>query len=169
MYCILSLGVGTVRAKLDLKNAYRIVPIHPHDQHILAITWEGETYVHRASPVGLRSAPKIFSAVAGMLAWSLHVSIRNCTITIKNNMLVIYKIQCNAINTYAVSIGDTRPLCTPPCRGQSRLDLAWWKHFLQSRTGSSFPPLPKPCPYSDASGNYRCGTVTNKLGLFQAQ
>lgn len=69
---ILRLGRGTHLVKLDLKSAYRNVPIHPHDQHLLALTWEGETYVDRALPFGLRSAPKIFSAVADMIAWALH-------------------------------------------------------------------------------------------------
>lgn len=69
---ILQLGGGAELVKLDLKNAYRIVPIHPQDQHLLAISWEGKTYVDRALPFGLRSAPKIFSAVADMIAWALH-------------------------------------------------------------------------------------------------
>ena len=62
------LGVGTQLVKLDLKSAYRIVPIHPQDHHILAIEWEGATYVDQALSFGLRSAPKIFSAVADMIA-----------------------------------------------------------------------------------------------------
>lgn len=70
--CILELGVGTELVKIDLKNAYRIIPVHPQDHHLLAVEWEGRTYVDRALPFGLRSAPKIFSAVADMIAWSLH-------------------------------------------------------------------------------------------------
>ena len=66
------LGRGTQLVKLDLKNAYRMVPIHPEDQHLLGITWEGETFIDRALPFGLRTAPKIFSAVADMIAWALH-------------------------------------------------------------------------------------------------
>ena len=69
---ILQLGQGTMLVKLDLKNAYRIIPVHPWDQHLLGISWQGRTYVDRALPFGLRSAPKIFSAVADMVAWALH-------------------------------------------------------------------------------------------------
>lgn len=46
--------------------------MHPHDNHLLGITWEGKTYVDRALPFGLRSSPKIFSAVADMIAWAFH-------------------------------------------------------------------------------------------------
>ena len=58
--------------KLDLSNAYRIVPVHPDDQPLLATNWNGDTFLDRALPFGLRSAPKIFNAVADMITWVLH-------------------------------------------------------------------------------------------------
>ena len=69
---ILRLGQGTELVKLDLKDAYRMVPVHPQDHPLLGISWEGSTYVDRSLPFGLRSAPKIFTAVADMLAWAVH-------------------------------------------------------------------------------------------------
>ena len=72
VHLITELGMRTELVKLDLKNAYRIVPVHPDDHHLLGIQWEGKTYVDRALPFGLRSAPKIFSAVADMVSWVLH-------------------------------------------------------------------------------------------------
>ena len=68
---IMQLGPGTQLVKMDLSNAYRIVPVHPDDQPLLGITWQGMTYVDQALPFGLRSAPKIFTAVADFLAWVL--------------------------------------------------------------------------------------------------
>ncbi len=49
---IMQLGVRTQLVKLDLQKVYRIVPTHPQDHHLLAIEWEGKTYVDRALPVG---------------------------------------------------------------------------------------------------------------------
>ena len=69
---ILRLGQCTMLVKLDLKDAYRIVPVHPHDHPLLGVTWEGSTYADRSLPFGLRSAPKIFTTVADMLAWAIH-------------------------------------------------------------------------------------------------
>jgi hypothetical protein len=69
---ILQLGLGTELVKLDLKSAYRIVPIHPEDHHLMAVSWRGRTYVDHALPFGLRSAPKIFSAVADTISWALN-------------------------------------------------------------------------------------------------
>ena len=53
-----SLGRGTLLAKLDLKEAYRAVPVHTSDQRLLAVSWMGTTYLDKALPFGLRSAPK---------------------------------------------------------------------------------------------------------------
>lgn len=68
---IKQLGRGTQLVKMDLRDAYRIIPVHPDDQHLLAIEWQGMTFVDKALPFGLRSAPKVFSAVADAMAWIL--------------------------------------------------------------------------------------------------
>ena len=61
------LGPGCQLVKLDLKDAYCVIPVHPDDQHLLAVSWNEEVYMDRSLPFGLRSAPKIFTAVADML------------------------------------------------------------------------------------------------------
>ena len=71
---IQQLGVGTLLAKIDLKHAYRIVPVHPDDHPLLGLCWEDKVYIDTALPFGLRSAPKIFSALADALAWILEAN-----------------------------------------------------------------------------------------------
>ena len=65
------LGTGCLLAKLDLKQAYRVVPVHPSDWHLLGMQWQGQVYLDTALPFGLRSAPKIFSALADGLLWAM--------------------------------------------------------------------------------------------------
>ena len=65
------LGRGTVLAKIDLLHAYRIIPVHSDDHPLLGIKWEQDTFIDTALPFGLRSAPKIFSAFADALAWTM--------------------------------------------------------------------------------------------------
>ena len=65
------LGKG---CQLDLQEAYRAVPIHPSDQLLLAVKWDDIVYMDRALPFGLRSAPKLFSALTDGLMWLLHSS-----------------------------------------------------------------------------------------------
>ena len=64
-------GVGALMYKLDLSNAYRRVPVHSEDHHLLGIKWQGVVYCDTALPFGLRSAPKLFTAVADGLAWAM--------------------------------------------------------------------------------------------------
>ena len=70
VHIIRHLGKGTQLVKLDLKDAYRIVPVHP-DYHLLGIKWRGNTYVDHALPFGLSSAPKILNAIADFIAFVL--------------------------------------------------------------------------------------------------
>ena len=56
-------------AKLDIKAAYRNVPVHPGDRHLLGMQWQGRTFIDTCLPFGLCSAPKIFNATADALEW----------------------------------------------------------------------------------------------------
>ncbi len=66
---ILQLGQGAVMAKMDIKQAYRNIPVHPDDRYLLGMYWEGHAYVDKTFPFGLRSAPLIFTVVADALQW----------------------------------------------------------------------------------------------------
>ena len=63
----LALGRGALLAKIDIKSAYRLLPVHPADRVLLGCKWQGKIYVDGKLPFGLRSAPKIFNAVADAL------------------------------------------------------------------------------------------------------
>ena len=65
-------GPHTQMAKLDLQSAYRMVPVHPEDHRLLIMQWNDHIYIDTCLPFGLRSAPKIFSAVADGIAWAMH-------------------------------------------------------------------------------------------------
>ena len=67
----LNLGNGALLAKIDIKAAYRLVPVHPTDRKWLGVKWEDHIYVDGMLPFGLRSAPKLFSAVADALEWCI--------------------------------------------------------------------------------------------------
>ena len=66
---ILAQGQGALLAKVDIKMAYRNIPVHPDDRWLLGMTWDGSLYIDTALPFGLRSAPKIFTAVADAAEW----------------------------------------------------------------------------------------------------
>ncbi len=64
-------GRGALLAKVDIEAAYRLIPVHPQDRILQAVQWRGNTFVDPMLPFGLRSAPKIFNAVADALQWHL--------------------------------------------------------------------------------------------------
>ena len=67
--CIMGLGGRALMAKFDIASAYRIIPVHPEDRLLLGMTWRGDLLVDGALPFGLRSAPKLFTALADALLW----------------------------------------------------------------------------------------------------
>jgi hypothetical protein len=68
---LMDLGPGALMAKFDVKAAYRNIPIHPEDRHLLGMKWRDGYYVDLVLPFGLRSAPFIFNSVADAVDWIL--------------------------------------------------------------------------------------------------
>ena len=66
---VFTLGRGTKMTKMDIKSAYRLVPVHPSDGPLLGMRWRNRLFIDKTQPFGLRSAPKIFNAVADALKW----------------------------------------------------------------------------------------------------
>ena len=63
------LGKGSLLAEVDIESAYRLIPVHPQDRILQAVRWRDRLYVDPMFPFGLRSALKIFNAVADSLNW----------------------------------------------------------------------------------------------------
>ena len=66
---IIAQGGGTLQAKLDLKSAYRMVPVHPEDRQLLGMKWKDKTWLDTTLLFRLRSAPKLFNFLANCLQW----------------------------------------------------------------------------------------------------
>jgi len=67
---ILKTGQGTLLAKVDIKSAFRLLPVHPADRHLLGMKWRENIYIDTCLPFGLRSAPRLFNVLADLLLWS---------------------------------------------------------------------------------------------------
>ena len=68
---IATLARGALLAKIDIESAYHVVPVHQEDRHLQAVEWNGALYIDPMLPFGLRSAPKLFNALADGLEWYL--------------------------------------------------------------------------------------------------
>ena len=63
------LGKNALLAKLDIKQAYQMVPVHPQHWSLLGMEWDEYVYIDKTLPFGLRSAPIVFMAVADGQQW----------------------------------------------------------------------------------------------------
>ena len=56
-------------AKVDLKHAFRLCPVHPEDWHLLGYFWKNRFFFDMRLPFGSRSSPYIFNTFADALLW----------------------------------------------------------------------------------------------------
>ena len=65
------LGPGTLLSKIDLKDAFRLIPVNPSDLNLLGIHWRGKFYIDTCLPFGLRSASYLFNRLSQAIRWIL--------------------------------------------------------------------------------------------------
>ena len=65
------MGRGCFLSKVDIKHAFRLLPVRPEDWPLLVYFWEGKFYVDLKLPFGSRSSPSIFTDFADLLCWIL--------------------------------------------------------------------------------------------------
>ena len=61
-------------SKIDLKNAFRLIPVRPEDWNLLGICWRNRFFVDTCLPFGLRSAPHLFNQLSIAIHWVLQHS-----------------------------------------------------------------------------------------------
>ena len=66
-----SIGPGCLIAKADVKDAFRIIPIHPDDYRLLGFTWRDKFYYDRCLPMGCSTSCQTFELFATSLQWIL--------------------------------------------------------------------------------------------------
>ena len=92
-----ALGPEACMAKVDIRDAYRLVPIHPADHPFLGVSWHDRVFVDCQLPFGLASAPAIFSAVAEALEWVLRQRGVRCMLHYLDDFLLLgspYSDEC---------------------------------------------------------------------------
>ena len=69
IYMLCCLGRGAFMAKTDIEKAFRIIPLHPDDQHIFCMHWRDRFYIDRVMQMGCSSSCQIFQAFATAIQW----------------------------------------------------------------------------------------------------
>ena len=66
---IKTLGRGGWLSKVDIESAFRIIPLHPSQWHLLEISWNGKFYFDKRLTIGGRSSPFEFDKLPTALEW----------------------------------------------------------------------------------------------------
>ena len=77
-------GKGAFLSKLDIQSAFRIIPVHPSQWHLLGMKWEGKFYFDKVLSMGGTSSPFIFDSVSAAIEW---ICINNYLIEVLMHML----------------------------------------------------------------------------------
>ena len=68
---------GDWMIKMDLKDAYFSIPIHPEHHHFLSFQWQGQAYEFQCLPFGQSLAPRVFTKVTcPIVAWLRKLGMR---------------------------------------------------------------------------------------------
>ena len=71
-------GPGCYTGKTDIESAFLLIPVHPNDWELLGMFWNGQYYLDKVLPFGLRSAPYIFNQLSDAIEWIL---LNKCSIS----------------------------------------------------------------------------------------
>ena len=63
------LGRGTKLAKMDIKSAFRLLPIHPADFDLMGIYFDGHYFIDKCMPMGCAISCNVFEKFATFLHW----------------------------------------------------------------------------------------------------
>ena len=66
---IIAVGPGAFMAKTDIESAFRLIPIHPHQYHLLVFKWRDSYFFDRCLPMGARSSCQIFELFSSALQY----------------------------------------------------------------------------------------------------
>lgn len=66
---VCSIGRSCHMAKMDIKSAYRLIPIRPADWPLLGFTFHGHIYFHTTLPFGLKSSCHIWERYSTAAEW----------------------------------------------------------------------------------------------------
>lgn len=71
IHTISDLGKGSKLAKVDIKNAFRLLRVYPGDFELLGMFFRGGFYIDKCLPFGCSISCKIFETFAVFLEWAI--------------------------------------------------------------------------------------------------
>lgn len=66
---VVAAGRGALLSKIDIRSAYRCIPVRPADWHLLGMRWRGHYYYEKSLPFGLSSSCALWEEYATAAEW----------------------------------------------------------------------------------------------------
>ena len=101
IHILKKLGAGCNLAKIDIKSAFRIIPVDPLEYPLLYIKWANELYFDRCLAMGLRSSCAIFEKFSSSLEWlacNTYMSLPFCIFW--TTFCLSRQVELNAVKTF---------------------------------------------------------------------
>ena len=88
---VMRVGKACYMSKIDIKHAYRLLPVRQEDWPLLVYYWKGRYYVDLKLPFGGRSSASIFNSFADLICWILTQKFDLIVIHYSDDFLLITK------------------------------------------------------------------------------
>ena len=69
-------GYNCLMSKADIKDAFRLIPVHHDDYHLLGFHWNNRFYFDMALPMGASSSCQLFECFSTALQWILNIRLK---------------------------------------------------------------------------------------------
>ena len=108
--------------KMDLKDAYLQVPIHPDYQHLLSFQWEGKMYKFQYLSFGLSAAPRVFTKLLKPVVGFLRQNGCRLIIYLDDTLLMhqdraqleqITRLTCQLFESLGLIVNQKKSILTP--------------------------------------------------------
>ena len=94
---IKELGKEAYLAKTDIKSAFRIIPVHPTQHHLLGMSWKGQFYYDTTLSMGCSISCSIFERFSTAIQWvALNKLGIKCMVHVLDDFLIIAPLRTEA-------------------------------------------------------------------------
>ena len=105
---VLEIGTSAYMCKTDIEQAFRNIPIHPDDHHLLGFSFRGQYYYDTCLSMGCSSSCSIFEAFTTAVQW---IAINKCSISHIIHMVDDFFIVGDSYNQAAAFLEILQQLC----------------------------------------------------------
>ena len=166
-----SLGRGCFMAKADIKSAYRLIPVHPSQFHLLGFSWRENYYFDKFLPMGMAESCAIFEKFSDGLVYIMGKFGVHNIVKVLDDFLILEtsEIDCNtSLKKFKMIMGLLGiPLVEEKTSRSATQDITFLGVRLNSKEMTAELPQDKLESYSTDVQNFLVKPIATLRGLQQ--